>query len=148
MKFSFSEVRALASVYSAPELKGLLVDKYDLYLDDEGSVYRIYLSPRRLGKPRSGASRPLCPPAQRAANAERFVGPNATETFEDGKWKLTSGDKLREVRNPSEKRTAEGRSIHPVSKQPYSKTGRQANFQTRSTPSGRWQTNTHVDCGG
>jgi hypothetical protein len=50
MKFSISEVRSLASVYSAPELKDLLVDKYDIYLDDEDSFYCIYFSAKEKPK--------------------------------------------------------------------------------------------------
>lgn len=50
----------------------------------------------------------------------------------DGKI-LISKDGLRQYRPPSTKNS------------PYATTGTQANFESRSEPSGQWQSNAHLD---
>jgi hypothetical protein len=61
-----------------------------------------------------------------------WVGPNATPS-ESGKA-LISQDGLRQYRSPQEKRSSR-----------ESVTGTQANIESRSTPSGRWTNNGHLD---
>ncbi|MEM8875619.1 MAG: hypothetical protein AAGD32_15340 [Planctomycetota bacterium] len=80
--------------------------------------------------------------------AERFVGRGFTETL-DPKFTyiLRSRDGLRQVRGPSIKPTDQGRNIHPISLQPYSNTGVQVKFQSRSIPSGNFKSNVHLDVG-
>lgn len=68
----------------------------------------------------------------------RFVGPNSREI--GGGMGLMSEDGLRQVRFPSSKR-----GINPHTGEPYSRTGVQMNFQSRSTPDGPWTSNVHVD---
>jgi hypothetical protein len=78
--------------------------------------------------------------------AEEFVGEGFTENVNsNGVWVLRSQDGLRQVRGPSMKPTDQGRNVHPTTGLPFSRTGQQMNFETRSQPSGSFETNVHVD---
>ncbi|KLN56939.1 RHS repeat-associated core domain-containing protein [Variovorax paradoxus] len=85
--------------------------------------------------------------------AEEFVGPGFKETTIKGVWLLRSADGCRKVRGPSRKPTDQGKNIHPDSKQPYSMTGWQVNFEDRDPVKGPiapgatrpYQANVHVD---
>lgn len=72
--------------------------------------------------------------------AEAFVGPNFTEEIYQDTWLLKSEDGLRQVRGPAVKS-----GVNPASGEPYSGTGVQANFESRSQSSGSYETNVHVD---
>jgi RHS repeat-associated protein len=67
---------------------------------------------------------------------QHFVGPGFTRNDVG----LTSADGLRQFRAPTVKR-----GINPATNQPWSKTGVQANFETRNVPSGPFQSNVHLD---
>lgn len=69
---------------------------------------------------------------------ESFLGPGYTISS-DGKA-FVSADGLRQYRPPTPKR-----GIDPVTGEPYSRTGVQANFQSRGEASGPWQNNVHID---
>ena len=78
--------------------------------------------------------------------AERFVGTGYKETItKKGTWQLKSADGLRKVRGPALKPTNAGKNVHPVSKQPFSETGKQMNFETRYKTDGRYPSNIHLD---
>jgi len=60
-------------------------------------------------------------------------------------WVLRSKDGLRKVRGPSLKPTNAGRNIHPISKQPFSGTGYQMNFEMKMVEGGDYISNIHLD---
>ena len=69
---------------------------------------------------------------------QEFVGPGARVMSHGGG--LVSADGLRQFRFPSSKR-----GINPMTGTPFSKTGVQVNFESRSVASGRWTSNVHLD---
>jgi hypothetical protein len=69
---------------------------------------------------------------------EQFVGPGFRIT--NGGRIFRSADGLRQFRLP----TAKG-GINPLTRQPFSKTGFQANFESRAGAFGRWINNVHLD---
>jgi hypothetical protein len=72
---------------------------------------------------------------------KHFVGPNYRTTMtNDGVEILISEDGLRKFRGPALKR-----GVNPKTMEPWSKTGTQVNFETRSAPSGAFENNVHVD---
>ncbi|UWX93372.1 DUF6531 domain-containing protein [Enterobacter mori] len=71
---------------------------------------------------------------------EAFVGPNYKKISGYGSDLLISDDVLRQYRGPSPKR---GRN--PLTDEPWSRTGTQVNFQTRTVPEGSWSSNVHLD---
>jgi RHS repeat-associated protein len=72
---------------------------------------------------------------------EAFVGPGFRETSTTGGVPiLISADGQRQFRGSSEKS-----GVNPMTMQPYSQTGTQANFQSREGDAGPWTNNVHLD---
>jgi len=72
---------------------------------------------------------------------EAFVGPGFTEhTINGSTTLLKSSNGLRQYRDPSPKK-----GINQLTQEPWSRTGVQSNFQSRSQPQGRWTSNVHLD---
>ncbi len=78
-------------------------------------------------------------PTEARALGERFVGPGF-RTSKTQPNTIISQNGLRQFRGPSAKK-----GINPVTGKRYSNTGVQANFQSRTAPSGRFTTNVHLD---
>lgn len=73
----------------------------------------------------------------------RFVGPGFnTSTLSDGTVIFKSADGLRQFRGPSLKA-----GVNPATGRPFSRTGVQVNFESRSGSSGRFTSNVHLDVG-
>lgn len=72
---------------------------------------------------------------------ERFVGRGYRVTRgSKGEEILVSRDGLRQYRGPTDKR-----GIDQMTNQPWGRTGRRVNFETRAEVEGRWQSNVHLD---
>ncbi|WP_409529676.1 RHS repeat-associated core domain-containing protein [Superficieibacter sp.] len=71
---------------------------------------------------------------------EAFVGPNYKRSSGYGSDLLISEDGLRQYRGPFPKG---GRNA--LTGEPWSKTGTQVNFQSRTIPEGSWSSNVHLD---
>ena len=69
-----------------------------------------------------------------------FVGPNSKDINTKKGRILVSEDGLRQFRFPSSKTGIDTRSG-----QPWTSTGRQANFESRPQPKGRWTNNVHIE---
>ncbi|RAZ61779.1 RHS repeat-associated core domain-containing protein, partial [Enterobacter cloacae] len=69
-----------------------------------------------------------------------FIGPNYNKISGYGSDLLISEDGLRQYRGPSPKR-----GKNPLTSEPWSRTGTQVNFQSRSVPEGPWSSNVHLD---
>ena len=69
---------------------------------------------------------------------QRFVGPGYRVM--SGNKGLISADGLRQFRFPAAKR-----GVNPVTGRPWSKTGIQANFESRLEAAGEWLNNVHLD---
>jgi uncharacterized protein RhaS with RHS repeats len=72
-----------------------------------------------------------------------FVGPGYRKTVDAaGRDVLISADGLRQWRGPASKG-----GINRVTGEPWSKTGVQTNFESRYSPTGRWENDVHLDVG-